>query len=159
MKTLVVYYSLEGNTAYAAERIAAANGADLLSLVPKKAYTDKGPAKFLRGGFHAVRGKTPKLENYTVDLAQYEQVIFGFPVWAAHVTPPIRTFVEEQKDALAGKSFAVFACEAGNGAESAFENLRELLEIEAFDKTGIFIEPKKQQNAETDAAIDAFANA
>ena len=42
MKTLVVYYSLEGNTEYVAEKIREALGADLLKLVPKKAYHDKG---------------------------------------------------------------------------------------------------------------------
>ena len=38
MKTLIVYYSLEGNTQYAAERIAAAIGAETLRLAPEKAY-------------------------------------------------------------------------------------------------------------------------
>ncbi len=37
MKNLVVYYSLEGNTAYVAERIKSRMGADTLRLVPKKA--------------------------------------------------------------------------------------------------------------------------
>ena len=37
MKTLIVYYSLEGNTQYAAERIAGRIGADVLRLVQKKA--------------------------------------------------------------------------------------------------------------------------
>ena len=48
-KDLVVYYSLEGNTEYVAEKIREKTGADLLKLVPKKAYHDKGLAKFLWG--------------------------------------------------------------------------------------------------------------
>ena len=47
MKTLIVYYSLEGNTDYAANRIKEKTGADLLRLIPKKAYADKGIKKFL----------------------------------------------------------------------------------------------------------------
>ena len=50
MKTLVVYFSLEGNTDYVAEMIKEKTGADLLRLVPKKAYHDKGFAKFFWGG-------------------------------------------------------------------------------------------------------------
>ena len=42
MNTIVVYYSMEGNTDLAAGRIAAALGADLLRLYPCKAYPDRG---------------------------------------------------------------------------------------------------------------------
>ena len=38
MKILIVYYSLEGNTKYVAEKIAEQTGADLLCLEPEKAY-------------------------------------------------------------------------------------------------------------------------
>ena len=48
MNTLIVYYSLEGNTAYAAEKIAASIGADTLRLRPKKAYADKAMAKLTK---------------------------------------------------------------------------------------------------------------
>ena len=51
---IVVYYSLEGNTAYAAEKIAAALGAKTLRLQPKKAYPDSGFRKFFWGGKSAV---------------------------------------------------------------------------------------------------------
>ena len=63
MKTLVVYYSLEGNTEYVAEKIREAVGADLLKLVPKKAYHDKGLAKFFWGGKSAVMAEKPELEK------------------------------------------------------------------------------------------------
>ena len=49
MKTLIVYYSLEGNTQYAAERIAAAIGAETLRLAPEKAYTPTAASKSSSG--------------------------------------------------------------------------------------------------------------
>ena len=64
MKNLIVFYSLEGNTAYVAERIKSGIGADTLRLVPKKAYHDKGFAKFFWGGKSAVMAETPALEDY-----------------------------------------------------------------------------------------------
>ena len=42
MKTLIVYYSLEGNTKWAAEKLVARLDADTLRLVPRTAYPDKG---------------------------------------------------------------------------------------------------------------------
>ena len=40
MKTLIVYYSMEGNTQYVADKVKEKVDADTLRLVPKKAYND-----------------------------------------------------------------------------------------------------------------------
>ncbi len=45
MKKLIVYYSMLGNTEYAANKIAEATGADVLRIAPDKAYPDKGAKK------------------------------------------------------------------------------------------------------------------
>ena len=47
MKTAIVFYSMNGNVRMAAEKAAAELGADLIELVPKKAYPDKGMIKFM----------------------------------------------------------------------------------------------------------------
>ncbi len=156
MKKLIVYYSLEGNTEYAANRIKDRTGADLLKLVPKKAYHDKGFAKFFWGGKSAVMAEKPELEAYEVNLSEYDQVIFGFPVWASNFTPPVRTFIEENKEALKGKRFAAFACQSGGGAEKALAKLAKTIGIDAFERTVILIDPKTKKNEGTDAQIDSF---
>ena len=156
MKKLIVYYSLEGNTEYAANRIKDRTGADLFKLVPKKAYHDKGFAKFFWGGKSAVMAEKPELEAYEVNLTEYDQVIFGFPVWASNFTPPIRTFIEENKEALKGKKFAAFACQSGGGAEKALAKLAKSIGIDAFERTVILIDPKAKKNESTDAQIDSF---
>ena len=46
MKTAIVYYSMTGNTKYQAETMARILGADLIPLVPKKAYPDSGFKSF-----------------------------------------------------------------------------------------------------------------
>ena len=156
MKTLIVYYSLEGNTDYAANRIAAAIGCDILRLQPMKAYRDKGFLRIVLGGKSAISGEAPELQDYDVDLSGYERVVFGFPVCAGTFTPPIRTFVQENEEGLKEKSLVAFACQSGSGAETALEKLKALVG-ESFDFTGIFIDPKKKQSEETDAKIDEFA--
>lgn len=159
MKTLVVYYSLEGNTEYVAEQIKEATGADLLKLVPKKAYHDKGFAKFFWGGKSAIMAEKPALEAYDVDLTAYERIIFGFPVWASTFTPPIRTFIEDNKDGLKGKKLAAFACQSGSGAEKAFAKLAKTVGIDDFEKKAIFIDPKAKKSEDMDAKIGAFCKA
>ena len=154
MKTVVVYYSLEGNTDFTAKRIAERTGADLLRLEPEKAYPDSGFRKFFWGGKSAVMAETPALRPYAFDPAAYQRIIFGSPVWAGNMTPPLRTFIKEND--LGGKRFAVFACESGSGAEKAFAKMKALLGIGAFDAELILIDPKSKPNDNNDAKIDAF---
>ncbi len=159
MSTLIVYYSLEGNTAMTAEQIAAETGADLLRLHPVKAYPSGGFAKFFWGGKSAIMAEKPDLEDYNVDFSRFDRIIFGFPVWASTFTPPLRTFIEENREGLKGKRFAAFACQAGSGADKALEKLEKFLGETAFEHTAIFIDPKAKQSEETDSKIEAFANA
>ena len=98
----------------------------------------------------------PELEAYEVNLTEYDQVIFGFPVWASNFTPPIRTFIEENKEALKGKKFAAFACQSGGGAEIVLAKLAKSIGIDAFERTVILIDPKAKKNESTDAQIDSF---
>ncbi|SDB50095.1 Flavodoxin [Pseudobutyrivibrio sp. YE44] len=156
MKTLIVYYSLEGNSQYIAEELANKLNADTLKLIPKKAYADKGFAKFFWGGKSAVMAEKPELEIYDVNLAEYERIIIGFPVWASTFTPPIRTFVLDNIDALKGKKIATFACQSGKGAEKAFEKLKETLGIQEFAATGIFFDPKSKPSDENSKKIEEF---
>ncbi len=158
MKDLVVYYSLEGNTEYVADKIKSCTGADTLRLIPKKAYHDKGFAKFFWGGKSAVMAEKPELEEYHVDLDHYERIIFGFPVWASNFTPPLRTFIEENRDALKGKRFAAFACQSGGGAEKALGKLAKCLGIDGFELTEVLIDPKARPGAEKDSQIKTFCD-
>ena len=157
MKAIVVYYSLEGNTAYAAEKIAAALGADTLRLQPKKAYPDSGFRKFFWGGKSAVMAETPALDPYDFRAEDYDLVILGFPVWAGNVTPPIRTFVSEQT--LRAVPVAAFACESGAGAEKAFAKLMECAGIDRLRETLILIDPKTKPSAENERRIADFCAA
>ncbi len=155
MRTLIVYFSLEGNTKYAAEQLAEKTGADTLRLVPKKAYADKGFAKFFWGGKSAIMAEKPELEPYDVRLSDYDRVVFGFPVWASNFAPPIRSFVTENSDALKDKEIFAFACQAGSGGEKALSRLSALLGKE-FGASAVFTDPlSKKESSGSD--IDAFS--
>ena len=157
MKTLIVYYSLGGNTDFAAKRVAGAIGADTLRLEPVNAYPDSGFRKFFWGGKSAVMAETPALKPYSLRLADYDRVVFGFPVWAGNVTPPIRSFVKEND--LSGKRLAAFACQSGAGAEKAFARLKACLGVEKLEAELILIDPKDKPSPENDRRLAAFCAA
>ncbi len=148
MNRIIVYFSLEGNTEYITDELVKALSADKLKLVPKKAYSTSGFSKFFWGGKSAVMAEKPELEPYDVDLSAYDQVIFGFPVWAGTFTPPLRTFISENKEGLKNKNLAAFACQSGAGAEKAFTKLGECIGIDSFSATAIFIDPKDKPSEE-----------
>ena len=154
MKTIVVYYSLEGNTAYCADMIAENLGADTLRLITKKAYPDKGIKKFLWGGKSVIMGEKPELEPYEFDASAYDRIIIGFPVWASNVTPPLRTFFADND--LSGKRIAAVASQAGSGAEKALGKLKEALNIEAFEDELILIDPKTRPDKHKDHRVQEF---
>ena len=80
MRTAVVYYSMSGNTASAAKKVAEGAGADLIEIKPEKAFPDKGFRKFFWGGKSAVMAETPKLIPYSFKPEKYDRMVIGFPV-------------------------------------------------------------------------------
>ena len=157
MKTLIVYYSHDGNTDWAAKKIAEKCGFDVLRLEPEKAYPESGFRKFFWGGKSAVMAETPALEPYDFRAEDYDLVVLGFPVWAGNVTPPIRTFVQEQD--LAGKRIAAFACQSGSGAEKAFGKLKAALGVGTLEAELVLIDPKDKPSEANERKLAAFCAA
>jgi flavodoxin len=157
MKTAVVYYSMSGNTQQTAERIASELNADLIRLDPVKEYPSTGFKKFFWGGKSAMMGEKPRLQPYRFD-GDYDRIIIGTPVWASNMAPPIRSFIRENREALAGKNIAAFVCFSGGGADKALEKLKQYLGVESFSAKLILIDPKATPKPEDDAAIASFCD-
>jgi flavodoxin len=120
LKSLVVFYSLEGNTKFIAAKIAQVFGADTLELKPEKEINSGSAMRFFWGGGQVVMKETPKLKEYKINLNDYSLIIIGTPVWAFNYTPPIRTFLKENK--ITGKKLILF-CTHGGAKGKTFENL------------------------------------
>ena len=144
MKTLVVYYSMSGNTEYVANKIKENLGADLLRLVPIKEYPSKGFRKFLWGGKSAIMKDTPKLEEYEFNKEEYDTIVLGTPVWASNMTPPLRTFINDHKEELKEKNIAVYACFLGSGGKETIESIKKLVGVESLKASLILTDPKNQ---------------
>lgn len=156
MKTAIVYYSMSGNTEFVAKSVADCTEADLIQIFPEKTYPDKGFKKFLWGGKSAVMGEEPSLMPYTFDAEKYDRIIFGTPVWASNFTPPIRTFIAENREKLKDKKIGAFFCFSGGGGEKAAEKLKNFLEISEFSSLLILVDPKDKQSDENETKIKEF---
>jgi flavodoxin len=157
MKSVVVYYSLEGNVDYVAQEIAQALDADTLRLVPKEAYPTKGFKKFLWGGKSAMMAEMPELEPYEFDADAYDLVVLGFPVWASNVTPPMRSFLAAHD--VSAKRVAAFTCMAGMGGEKVLAKLRDCAGVASFEAEMVLVDPKDKPKDENTRKIHAFCDA
>ena len=153
MKSLIVFYSLEGNTRLVAKELASKMDADLLEIETVVPYPVGKFSKFLKGGRSAIKAETPELKPYQVDIDKYDMVILGMPIWAGMVTPPMRTFLKEHS--LKDKKAAAFVCCAGGEADKAFASMSELAGT-AFVKTMRLVEPAKGKQPDMDTLIQEF---
>ena len=156
MKTAIIYYSMSGNTALTANKLAETLAADLLEIRPEKAYPDRGIRKFLWGGKSAVMAETPKLEPYQFNAVSYDLIVLGFPVWAANMAPPVRSFIQENQDALKAKKIAAFVCQSGSGGEKALRILADSLNRPELIATMVLIDPKDRPKPENDQKMETF---
>ena len=148
MKAAIVYYSMSGTCRKVAELIEKEINADLIELVPKKAYPDKGFRKFYWGGKSALMAERPELEAYAFDADSYDFIIFGTPVWASTFVPPLRTFIEENRKGLSSKKIAAYATYKGSGGEKTLKKLEEELRIDRFFKEAAWLETDVTRKAE-----------
>ncbi len=156
MKTLLVYFSSEGNTEYVAEKVAKKINGTLLKLIPQKSCDDKQAEKYIWEDKSVIMAEKPTLESYDVNIDEFDKIIFGFPVWGETFAPPLRTFITDNKDVLKDKKISAYACQDKTGAEKALKKLAHLLEIDDFEYTCIFIDPKEKPSAENRLRLEMF---
>ena len=125
MKTLVIYYSLEGNTKLIAETIAKTANADILELKTIKEYPTGGFKKYLWGGKSVMFNQKPELVEINVDIAAYDRIFIGTPIWVGTYAPPFSTFIEKYN--IENKKIALFACHGGGGGEKFYNKFKSKL--------------------------------
>ncbi len=124
-KRLVIYYSLDGNTREAAEKLAAALGADLDAILAEQELPRGKMAKILIGGKQAVFGERPPIAPPQAELSAYEEIILGTPIWAGRCAAPVHTFLTGT-DCL-DRITSVFTCSGSGNSESCIRRLKTLL--------------------------------
>ena len=105
MRTLVIYYSLEGNTKLIAETIASSLNADLYRIKPMFDIQVHPFMKYVDGTRLILDHCKPNLESLKVDFTRYDRIYVGTPVWALNVAPAIRTLL---LDKIKDKEVALF---------------------------------------------------
>ena len=116
-KTLVAYFSASGTTRKAADKLAKAAGADLYEIRPAVPYTradldwmDKKSRSTLEMKDPSFR---PELADKDADVASYDRIFLGFPLWWYVAPTLINSFLESYD--FTGKEIVLFATSGGSG--------------------------------------------
>ena len=125
-KSLVTYFSASGVTKKVAEKLAEAAGADLFEIKPEVAYTeadlnwmDKKSRSSIEMNDKSFR---PAIAEKCNNMADYDVVYVGFPIWWYVAPTIINTFLESYD--FSGKTIVLFATSGGSGFGDTVKGLR-----------------------------------
>ncbi len=125
---LVVYFSCTGTTKGVAEKLAKVTGADLYEIVPAVPYTDEDlnySDRNTRATSEQDHPDTrPEIGGEDIDLAGYNTVYIGYPIWWGEEPRILCTFVEAHD--FTGMTVIPFCTSGGSGIGRSGRDLAEL---------------------------------
>lgn len=140
-KVLVVYFSWSGHLQTMSHWIADETGGDIVRVVTKEPYPEDYNATADRAKKEQDDGTRPEItiELTEEELAKYDTIFLGFPVWWYDLPMPMWTFLESAD--LSGKTVIPFFSHEGssNGASSlgTIEKLAKGAEVKSGDALSI----------------------
>ena len=154
MKTLIVYFSLDGSTRFMANLIARELDADILELKTIKPYPTNLPAKMIVGGASAILLKTPLLINKVPDMSCYDTVFIGTPIWAGKYAPPIASFLKRTD--ITNKKVGLFLSCGGGSPKGCIEKFKIALKDNEMLGELCLKMPVKKRPEDVEASIQSF---
>lgn len=116
-KILVAYFSASGVTKKVGDEIARISGGDVFEIIPKDIYTsadlnwmNKRSRSTLEMNDPSSR---PEITGMVADMASYDVVIVGFPIWWGVAPRIIETFLESYD--FSRKTIIPFCTSGGSG--------------------------------------------
>ncbi len=124
-KILVAYFSATGVTEKAAKKLSTVTGGDLFEIAPVVPYSAadlewRNPNS--RSSLEMKDKKSrPQVVSRVSDMADYDTIFVGFPIWWYVAPTIVNTFLEEYN--LSDKTIIPFATSGSSGMENINESL------------------------------------
>ena len=126
-KILVTYFSASGVTAKVAHNLADALSADISEIKPKIPY-DRADLNWNNNKSRS----TVEMNDISarpeiaapIDVAEYDKIFVGFPIWWYTAPRIINTFLESAN--FEGKKVYLFATSGGSGLGQTVETLKKI---------------------------------
>ena len=163
-KILVVYFSKTGenynvgtvnvgNTAMMASYIKEYLNADSFEIVPVNKYSDNYKESTDEAKKEQNENARPEIKNKLDNLADYDTVFIGYPIWWGDMPMILYTFIENYD--LANKKIIPFNTHEGSGNAGTYTKLKSLLDKSNVITDGLAITGSK---ARTDSGKEETIN-
>ena len=126
-KKLVAYFSASGVTENAAKLLAEATKADIYEIKPSVPYTSADLNWMDKKSRSSVemndKSSRPKLADKNANIADYDTIFVGFPIWWYVAPTIINTFLESYD--FSGKTIVLFATSGGSRFGKTVDGLKK----------------------------------
>ena len=124
-RQLVLYFSENGATKAVAEELQKQLGADIEAIEAVEPYSGDFQKTIERSNKERESGQTPALKDLKSNIADYDVIFLGYPIWFGTYAMPIATLVKEQD--FAGKTIVPFCTFGSGGLNTSTEALKQAL--------------------------------
>lgn len=137
-KCLVVYFSASGVTKRVAEKLANVVEGDIYEIVPEKPYTTTDLDWMNKNSRSSIEMKDhfsrPAISCKLNNMAEYDVIYLGFPIWWYVAPTIINTFLESYD--FSNKTIIPFATSGGSEMGNTIEKLKPSCSDNTIWKTG-----------------------
>lgn len=124
-RQLVLYYSESGSTKAVAEVLQKQLGADIEAIECVEPYSGNFQETVQRNQRERESGETPALKPLKKNIADYDTIFLGYPIWGGVYASPIATLLKEQD--FAGKTIIPFCTFGSGGLNTSSDALKNAL--------------------------------
>lgn len=122
-KNIFIYYSRSGSIDKVGSFLKSEYSFNTERVIDLKSR--KGLFGFIFGGREALNKKETKIQSIKEDPNSFDFVLIGTPVWASHIPPAIRTYLNSYKDKIG--EYGILTSQGGSGAEKVVMEIEKLM--------------------------------
>lgn len=134
-KTLVVYYSFTNNVHTIVSDLLTQIEADAIRVEPAEEGIDYAADGYAAGSalIQAIRNNPddaasyPEIKPVEVNIADYDRIIVGAPLWWSNMAAPLQTFLFQYGGQMAGKNIGLIVSSASSGISSVEADAKRLI--------------------------------
>ena len=142
-KTLIVYYSFTNNVHTIVSDLQTQIEADVVRVEPAEEGLDYAANNYAIGSalIQAIRNNPndaasyPEIKPVEVNIADYDRIIVGAPLWWSNMAAPLQTFLFQYGSLMEGKSIGLIVSSSSSGISGVESDARRLI------PGGDFLEP------------------
>ena len=142
-KTLIVYYCYTNNVHTIVSDLQTQIEADVVRVEPAEEGLDYAANNYAIGSalIQAIRNNPndaasyPEIKPVEVNIADYDRIIVGAPLWWSNMAAPLQTFLFQYGSQMEGKSIGLIVSSSSSGINGVESDARRLI------PGGDFLEP------------------